>query len=645
MAAAKLTMDDAAFVELYEAIGPNGIARQFDVAPRNVHQRRAAIEGRTGRKIEAPAIAEHRGPRHRPQPSETFIGRLESTVEDGVVVVGSDAHYWPGHLSPAHQHFVQFIKRTKPEIVVANGDILDGATISRHARIGWEDRPSLVEEVEECKERLAEVEKASKGSELVWTLGNHDCFDPQTECLTRRGWLHYTDIQADDEVLSLHDGKPTWSPILRAIVKDYDGDLVRIEKTRMSMAVTPRHRVLLKRRDWRTNEFDIEEYREADDLPFAFALPCSGQSAARGVTLTDDELRLCGWILTDAGYDANGATIYQSKVEHVQSIRALLERLGLNATESVRERNITHVCGRELLKPPLPAHEWRIPAHQARDIKAKVPDRHALPWWAHELTADQFEVLLGTIIDADGVWDGNVEARSCCVIYGQERFLSSLQAVAVQHGWRARLTVDIRGDLRLCMTRIPSLRCDRKEVFREHYSGPVWCLQVPDENFMVRRNGCAYFSGNCRFETKLANTAPEYAKIHGVHLKDHFPRWAPCWSLMINGNTMIKHRLRNGVHATWNNTLHAGVTIVTGHLHSLQIKPKSDYNGTRWGVDCGTLADPAGPQFADYTEDGPKDWRMGFAVLTYRAGRLLWPELYYVRSDGVGEWRGEEITL
>ena len=150
---------------------------------------------------------------------------------------------------------------------------------------------------------------------------------------------------------------------------------------------------------------------------------------------------------------------------------------------------------------------------------------------------------------------------------------------------------------------------------------------------------------DARYETKLATIAPEYAKVNGVHLKDHFPFWRPCWQVMINEDTIIKHRFKSGIHAPHNNTMWAGKTIVTGHLHSLKVMPVSDLNGTRWGVDCGTLADPYGPQFYNYTEMNPVNWRSGFAVLTYKDGELLWPEIAFVRGDGVIDFRGEKISV
>lgn len=145
---------------------------------------------------------------------------------------------------------------------------------------------------------------------------------------------------------------------------------------------------------------------------------------------------------------------------------------------------------------------------------------------------------------------------------------------------------------------------------------------------------------DARFEARLATVAPEYAHVNGVHLKDHFPDWEPCWSVWINGGVVVKHRFKGGIHATHNNTVSAGTSIVTGHLHSLKVTPWTDYTGTRYGVDTGTLSDPSGPQFA-YTEDNPRNHRSGFVVMNFDKGRLLHPMPVQVLSDNEVEFRGE----
>lgn len=311
---------DSQFIEAFEMGGASAVNKAYGVTFARIYERRRRLEDRYGRRILAPSESAYSATNRIEHP-----GRIAKPVVDGTVLIGSDAHYWPNIVTTAHRAFVKFCKDYKPSLVILNGDVMDGAKISRHASIGWEQKPSVIQEIEAAQERLAEIESAAgRKCDLAWTLGNHDG----------------------------------------------------------------------------------------------------------------------------------------------------------------------------------------------------------------------------------------------------------------------------------------------------------------------------------RFETRLATVAPEYARVHGVHLKDHFSiRWEPCWSVEINNDVIVKHRFKSGIHAPHNNTMWAGKTVVTGHLHSLKVYPFTDYNGDRWGVDTGTMADPYGPQFTDYMEDNPRNWRSGFAVLTFCEGRLLQPELVRVCGDGEVDFRGKVIRV
>lgn len=306
------------FVKLFREHGPQHIATLTGLSVRGIYERRNKLEKREGITLVAPKAG------NRATRFETnHPGRLEFSVPNGTILVGSDAHYWPGPPSACHRGFVKFCKELKPAVVVLNGDVIDAATISRHAPIGWETRPTVKQEIETAQERLGEIEKAAGKAHKVWTLGNHDA----------------------------------------------------------------------------------------------------------------------------------------------------------------------------------------------------------------------------------------------------------------------------------------------------------------------------------RFETRLATVAPEFAKIHGVHLKDHFPLWEAAWSCWINDDVVIKHRFKGGIHAPHNNTMWAGKTMITGHLHSAKVIPLTDYNGTRYGVDTGCLADPNHKAFVDYTEDSPKNWRSAFGVLTFRNGQLMMPELAVMWDKDRIQFRSEIIRV
>ncbi len=312
---------DSDFIELFESVGAAETARRLGINERRAFSRRRQIEQRTGRTLKSP----------RPHPSNLtpdtvpraqHPGRIELSLPNGIMLVGSDAHYWPGEPSLMHRALVRFCKDLKPRIVIANGDLLDGASISRHPPQNWERVPKLSDEIEAVKERLHEIELATpRNCDLIWTLGNHDA----------------------------------------------------------------------------------------------------------------------------------------------------------------------------------------------------------------------------------------------------------------------------------------------------------------------------------RFETRLATVAPEYAKIHGVHLHDHFPLWRSAWSAWINDEVVVKHRWKGGVHAAHNNVVGSGKTMVTGHLHSGKVTGYTDYNpDDRYGVDTGTLADTYGPQF-EYMEDNPRNHRSAFGVFTFRDSRLMQPELVLKWDKNSVQFRGQVI--
>lgn len=311
-----LRISEADFIRLFEEKGPAGLAKATGIGVRNVYARRRDIERRLNCRLKSPT----------PQAVviESHPHRIHLDVPNGNVIVGGDAHYWPGPPSTAHRAFVKFIKELKPKAVIMNGDAFDGASISRHPPIGWAEQPTVQQEIEAVQERLHEVELACpRGCKRLWPLGNHDA----------------------------------------------------------------------------------------------------------------------------------------------------------------------------------------------------------------------------------------------------------------------------------------------------------------------------------RFETRIATVAPEYAKVHGTSLRDHFTAWEPCWSAWINDDVVVKHRFKNGLHAPHNNSMWSGKTIVTGHLHSAKVQPITDYNGTRYGVDAGCMADSDARAFLDYTEDSPKNWRSGFCVLTFKDGKLLQPELVLVWDADHVQFRGELIRV
>lgn len=148
-----------------------------------------------------------------------------------------------------------------------------------------------------------------------------------------------------------------------------------------------------------------------------------------------------------------------------------------------------------------------------------------------------------------------------------------------------------------------------------------------------------------RFDGYFASRAAEMHGVKGTCLADHLPGWDEVMSITVNGNCIIQHRYRTGIHAVYNNVRDFGCHVVTGHRHKQEVRPWTNQLGTWYGVDCGTLAPIHHPAFFYTEQKKPTDWRSGFAVLTFKDGKLMPPELAQVTDEEAGEvyFRGQTL--
>jgi predicted phosphodiesterase len=160
--------DDATFIELVTKHGPAETARRLKVGVRGVYERRANLEKKYHRQITAQA---------HPLSTRFDIqhpGRLTAELKNGTMLVGSDAHIWPGPQGPALRAFIKMCDDIRPDFVVMNGDALDFATISRWPG-NWEKRPTVQEEIESAQDQLHDIAiAAGRKARRIWTFGNHD---------------------------------------------------------------------------------------------------------------------------------------------------------------------------------------------------------------------------------------------------------------------------------------------------------------------------------------------------------------------------------------------------------------------------------------------------------------------------------------
>lgn len=216
---ARATVDESEFLKLWHQIGsPQRLAEHLGVTVRAVYERRSRIEKARGFAL--PAFSE-KAIKHDTQSvklvtsSRREANRFEIT--DGVILVGSDAHYSPGHVSVAHKALCNLLADmgTDVKAVVLNGDILDGGSISRHPALGFQKVPTVKEELEAVQERLGDIERVRPaGCKLLRTYGNH-CNRWELRLANQAGQT-WAGVQG----MLLRDHIPHWEDSLRIDVNE-----------------------------------------------------------------------------------------------------------------------------------------------------------------------------------------------------------------------------------------------------------------------------------------------------------------------------------------------------------------------------------------------------------------------------------------
>lgn len=166
-------LNDAEFVAMWQQFpSPSLFSEKAGISLRQVYKRRAAL---VGRGFDLPTREDGlNNVVYKSGNGWTYPRQRNIEIENGSIIVSSDHHYWPDMVTVAHIALLEVHRIVKPVISVKNGDILDGAKISRHPPFGFCDLPTVKDELDACKERCEEIrEAAGPDCKHYWNIGNH----------------------------------------------------------------------------------------------------------------------------------------------------------------------------------------------------------------------------------------------------------------------------------------------------------------------------------------------------------------------------------------------------------------------------------------------------------------------------------------
>ncbi len=490
-----------------------------------------------------------------------------------------------------------YIVDKKPDVVVNIGDFWDFPSLSSYdkGKLSFEGR-RLQDDIEVGKQGMKELlgplrefqkTDTSYKPRLVFTLGNHECLTADSEVLTKFGFKSYTDLTDDDMVLTLTDTLSyEWNKPDLVFEKEYKGKLHQYESRSFSSLNTPGHRMY-----YITTSGNLA-VKESTDMCENFRVITGVNSNESGIDLHDDEIRLGGWLCTDSHFTEHGSRILYQRESNAHKIRGLLTTLGVPFTEKTRKRDIKIICGKVLKKPPEASVEFYLKNCDILD-KIKVSSNKCLPDWTHRLTDRQWDLFLEVLVDADGtVPTGAVNSS---VFYGQKNICDDVQIQASLHGWSASLTEYRANQWRVNLVKRTNRKQETLKRGEIDYDGKVWCLNVKNENFFIRRNGKCHFTGNCRL-MRIPENSSEFDGFIGYHLLELEKDWEVHDFLKpvnIQGINFV-HYLANPMSgkpyggSAANQLKSVGSSFCVGHKQTLEVAIQPVLDGTmRLGIIAG----------------------------------------------------------
>lgn len=382
-----------------------------------------------------------------------------------------------------------------------------------------------------AKQVTSEVRMIEKGKP-VWkqrSKDNHyfDCFDAETEFLTKAGWVKATSLSDDMEfaTVNLTSDHIEYQRPTRLVSRYHSGEMVKIEGRVLDLLVTPNHRMVTNykwdktRSDGITLARDLSvwhgikrtaSWRGCDGAAKVFPPDAEPGCAYQPGLQIDagDWAEFLGWYVSEGHPRRIGKNkvvfITQNPGPKADRIRDLLDRMGVDwrlvggRQFCIKSRRIWAAVQSCYAKGVAPSCYSKVVPDEIKNASSRAIDRF----------------LEGAILG-----DGWVQNGFRTYATTSERLAGDMQELFLKVGSSANVRMRVTPPCRIrggvsktapqfhvseCKTRHALLRRANGEPLFQTvpFSGMVYCATVPNGTLIVRRNGKMAIAGNC--ESMLA---------------------------------------------------------------------------------------------------------------------------------------------
>jgi len=307
------------------------------------------------------------------------------------------------------------------------------------------------------------------------------CVDSETDILTHEGWKHYDELSVGEMVWTYNPelNKMEKKPIREVIIyPHYNGTVYSIGK-RTSMRMTDEHTVVF---------FSNKKYKEKKANVFFSTkryveIMTSFDTEHLGIDLTDDEIRLYVMLVCDGTIaNSNLGRLRFSKQRKIEYTENLLRHMSLPFTKNIIRNGMTYF-------------NFKIP-EKIMSLRIKGLDRKII-----NMTNRQVDILLEAYVNSDG----NRNCNGYMIYTSKVSEVNILQELFITHGYYCIASKRVNHGF----SKNPSytlgvyknktrLSISPSGHFKEEVKDELfWCIRVDNHNFIARRNGKVFLTGNC----------------------------------------------------------------------------------------------------------------------------------------------------
>jgi len=305
-----------------------------------------------------------------------------------------------------------------------------------------------------------------------------NCFDDQTEILTKRGFILFKELSPEDAVAEWEGGEIYFVKPLEYISRPHNGRMVHLKNQHTDLLVTPEHRCLLQNRKNRMFYVTDADGYSADAKQLHAAQYAFGQK-----TLTAAEITLLAATQADGYFHDGGICFNFAKIRKYRRLTNALRELGAKFTEGDKQNGQVWI---------------RVLKGEADWVFGLLGERKVWGEWVLNYDRRTVKAIIKELYHWDGCFTrGSMYSSSVRENADWMQIIHALTGIRAHfreyRNGNANSAVNYQLDI---VDRDYSLTAN---VARENvdYKGNVYCVSVPSGFIMVRRNGQICITGNC----------------------------------------------------------------------------------------------------------------------------------------------------